>query len=577
MLAFQPEAVLLTWLMFSAALGADLGDPVDEALLVHLPPAGFDALAEAVERRLPTAFSLEGGETGVSCSGDTGDVLAASFPDFSLYLSADTVALVPTEDQLTLVIDLTLSSDAIAVAVAGSCSILEDLDEECGLELPTTALSVTMPVDLVPTGTGLDATVGAPELSVSPVGNPLSDCTAADAIGTLLGQDPEALANLIVDLVEPALADLPETVEPSLDDALGDLAISTALSLGAGELLVDLAPSRVEVTEAGLYLGLSASFDVDTPDDCVPWDAGLEVLDTGWPAADGTADGTSLAYDAGLFLGRDMLDHALFAAWSSGLFCIEISDLSGAALTAGLFEAALGERFLEIVDEDTPVTLAISPESPPLIRFEEDGAPLHIDVSGLFLEVQAPVDDRDVVVAIAELTLDLPLDIDVSTEAVVTGLALDPKTSLFVADHETEFLDAGYGAGLQDLVSGVIDSVLPSDLFPEVALPSLLGVEIDGVYWAPTENGAFHGGYVLLDASGVEPVELGGCSVDALGCNGESAGSVELDFNEVLGCEDAGGCEDSGCGVPGVVSVPLGRLVPLSLVLMGVARRRRNE
>ena len=87
-------------------------------------------------------------------------------------------------------------------------------------------------------------------------------------------------------------------------------------------------------------------------------------------------------------------------------------------------------------------------------------------------------------------------------------------------------------------------------------------------------------GNVLIDTTGVEPIELTGCGIDALGCGGESSG-VELDLGDVLGCDTGSGCE-GGCAVSGTASHSIrvraarGRLILLLGIFAGLGLRRRS-
>ena len=109
---------------------------------------------------------------------------------------------------------LNVSRPAIALGIFGSagipsdCSVLTNLTETCGVDLPTTAIEAHMAVSLAMVGDEIIVEATDPTVTVSPVGNPLSDCTLAAAIGTVLGQDPLFISTMLLDMIEPELAGL---------------------------------------------------------------------------------------------------------------------------------------------------------------------------------------------------------------------------------------------------------------------------------------------------------------------------------------------------------------------------------
>jgi hypothetical protein len=143
-------------------------------------------------------------------------------------------------------------------------------------------------------------------------------------------------------------------------------------------------------------------------------------------------------------------------------------------------------------------------------------------------------------------------------------------------------LEPGYSDGLAENLPSLIGSFIPEDTFPSMTLPEILGIEIDTVIWHPTSDDEWQAGYILLDTSGVEALEISGCGLDALGCGGESTG-IEFDLDEALGCssDDALGCDEAtsdcggGCSASGRWPIPASRLGLLGLLALGIVRRRR--
>ena len=134
-----------------------------------------------------------------------------------------------------------------------------------------------------------------------------------------------------------------------------------------------------------------------------------------------------------------------------------------------------------------------------------------------------------------------------------------------------ELLDDGYSAGIADLLPTLLESLLPADLLPTIALPTWQGIGLGEVEWIPSDDGQWQGGFATLNTDEVVPLELSGCS----GCSGDTG-------SDPLGCSDSAGCGDSGCdsgsscatgGRPNVASGRLAMLAGL-IALFGTRRRR---
>ena len=173
-------------------------------------------------------------------------------------------------------------------------------------------------------------------------------------------------------------------------------------------------------------------------------------------------------------------------------------------------------------------------------------------------------------------------------------LIIDPDDMEFV-ETVNELLEPGFSDGLADLLPTVLDLFLPTDLLPTMELPTVMGVGLEEVFWVPSDDGRWIGGYALLDTEDVEPIELAGCDSTSLGCDGGSpTGGFEdlLDFEALLGCgegssgcggEGSGcdsatsGCEGSGCATGGrIPAYPFGRLMMLATALTLLVVRRRD-
>jgi len=567
------------------ARAAEVGAPIDEGIAVHVSPNGFAALGEAVTKTVPESFAIEASSGELACTEGDATPLAWSLDPLDIYFTIDHVDIDTAAGGIALSLYATLSSDESAVTVLGDCTVLTDLDETCGVAFPTTAMLVTMDVDIADEGGTFDVTVTNPMIDISPIGNPLSDCTFASAVGTMLGQDPALLSDLIATLVEPELDALGPSLEQPIEDTLNGLQIDTSLDLLGTLLDVSLYPSALTMNEEGLVLGLGAELVPASTSDCVDSSAGSTLRETGWPEFGATAPDSVLPYDAGIVLSADLLDHALYTVWASGALCLDAGALAADILPTGLttdfLGPLLGESFSELFPESQPVTLLLFAATPPVGSFDDDGPPLNSRAQDLTLDLYADLDHRQARIFQVDGTTDIGLDVTLAENTLTTGLVLDDPAVDFVESYN-ELIAPGFSDGLATLVGTLIGSLLSDDLLPTVPLPELLGVKLDALVWLPNADDSWQGGFIDIDTSNVEPVELAGCSLDGFGCDGGDLG-LDLDLESLLGCSaDSGlGCEDSTCatgGSRGIATRAVRGRLTLGLLLVGalVGLRRRD-
>ena len=493
---------------------------------------------------------------------------------------------------LDITLYMSLASTPAQLTVQGNCSFLTELDEVCDVEIPTTLMVVNMQMalELVDGPDGLpmvDATVSDPTFDLSPIGNPLDNCTLSNAIGTLLNTDEELLSKLVVGLVEPELAGIGADLETTVEDALDALVIDTSLSLGAGSLDLTLYPTLLELGEQGLILGLGGTSTPSESSDCVVDPGGSEFSNSPWPNFNDTAWESSLEYDAGLFLSKDFLDHVLYGAYVSGGLCLEVADLGGAELSTDLFGSIFGESFQALYENDAQaMAIATRPSQVPTIRFEADGAPLRLDLNDFGLDVASRLDDRGLRLTRVDLVAEIGIDPGLTSTALAPELIIDTEKILF-EESVNEFMEPGYSEGLVDFVPTVLGTFLPEDLLPTIAIPEIYGIGLDTVFWEPSASGEWQGGFVLLDLESVEPISAPGCEGGSLGCDGGEGIDIEaaLGCDGGLGCDSEGaGCEDSGCSTSpnGQLRTSRRWLIPNRLILLGMLgmaclmRRRRD-
>ncbi len=577
-----------------AQAGLQFGDPVDRAAALHITQAGLDHIGDALEGLVPTSFPISDISGEVSCGEGDAVPLVYELGTLEVLISADDVRIEASEGRLDVTLYGTLGSSSSTFYVQGDCSVLTDLDEACQLELPTTALSAHLGMAISEWEGVFDVDVDDISIEISPINNPIADCTLASVIGTLLGQDEAAISNLILSFIEPELEGLDVTIEEAVEDALNSLSFETTLDLGMGGIPMDLAlyPSRVEMGDAGVIIGFGAQVDAEGTHACVDASEGSPFSDSPWPDFGATAPGSSLQYDLGLVMSRDFLDHVLWALWASGSLCIDLEDLAGADLQTSLLEAFFGDSFVDLFPEATPAVVSVRPSGQPLAIFSEDDPPLAVDIEDLGLNLLAELDGRDARIFRVDVDAEIGVAVEIDSEAVTPVLFLDPADWTYTESYN-DLLDEGFSDGFQGLVEMVLSMFLPDDLIGPITLPDTMGIGVGGVFWIPTEDDAWHGAYLLIDSSEVEPLELGGCSGGSLGCGEGDTGTTGIDLGE-LGCDEeggcggcgdtGGGCEGGGCGDTGsgCGSVRVPRLAPWRVLLFvgiggAVLLRRRRQ
>lgn len=548
-------------------------EPVDSAVGVHVSAEGLDRLGQALADVMPAAFPVGALSGELACDdADPTQVLAWSLDAMTLDIDIQDVAIVPTDGRLDLTIHGALSSSATTLTATGSCAPLTELAETCAVELPTVALEVNLPIAIAYADGAFDATVGDVALSLAPITNPLDDCLLASAIGTLLGEDPTAITNLLVGAIEPSLADLGGTIEPTIEDALNGLLVETSLAVGDGEVALALAPSSFAIDGDGLFIGLGASVQPSVVSECVP--AGVAPSGGGsWPTLDGTAPDGALTYDAGAVVNGVFVDQVLFAVYQSGALCIDLADLAGAPLDSSLFAPIFGDPWAALFPEAVPLRLSVRPLAPLSASYAEDGPPVRVNVDGLNIAAYGQLDGREARIFGTTLEGSIGLDIALADGAITPGIVVDEGLGFVEDDHE--LLPEGYSDGLAAFLPTILGSFLPE--LPTIAIPSWRGIGLGHIWWMPTDG--WLGGWAVLDVEDVEPIELSGCAGGSVGCDDGGLSTGDIDIGAELGCDDAGGCGGEGGGCEGGTSCahsPLGTRFPFLVAFLIPLLRRRK-
>ncbi|MCP4806554.1 MAG: hypothetical protein GY913_01165 [Proteobacteria bacterium] len=542
---------LLTSFAFAGTLAP--GEEVERAIAVHLSNGGFRHMGDAIEGLVPPGFPIQDVEGEVECDEADANPLLYTLEDTELILVAEDVELVASDGRLDIAIYMTLQSDPADLTVSGDCSILTELDETCTLQFKETSIVARLGLEMelidTPDGPAFDVTVEDPVIEMSPINNPLQDCTLADAVDFILIDDPNGITNILMSFIEPELVGLGADLEVTIEDALSATTIETSFEFGEAELELAIYPTLLELDERGLLLGLGGTVNPAQLSECVPPSEGSEFADSDWPAFDETAWTTSLEYDGGLFVSKDFVDHILWALYASGGLCLDVGELAGdtLALTTELFASIFGEEFAALFKEEQPLGLVTAPAAAPEIVFSDDMPPFALRLNQFGLDFSANLDDREARLFQVGLDMDVGIDPGLSSTELAPAILIDTEAIDF-SEPYNELLPDGFSAGLADFLPTILAQFLPDDLLPIIALPDLYGIGIDTVFWTPDEDLQWQGGFILLDVDGVVPYEVPGCQGGDLGCGGEGS---EIDIETILGCSSDGGCSDEGCSDEG--------------------------
>ena len=393
-------------LLVAAALAYD---PIESAVAVSVSAGGLDRLGGAVADVMPESFPIGslGGEL-VCDETDPAATLTFAVDALDVLIHIDEITITPTEGRLDVALYGAIDSTPTLLTATGSCPPLTSLAETCDVELGTTPLEAHFGLSLALVDGTVDATVDELSVTLGAISNPVDGCTVASAIGTLLGQNPLALTDLLQAQIDPALADLGPTIESSVEDALGALTLDTTFAVGEAEVGLALNPTKIDIDEDGLVLVLGATVSQSGTSTCVPPAEAPSSL-TNLPVLDGTGP-AGLDYDIGALVSKTFADQVLFAVYSAGGLCIDASGLSGLSLDTSLLGSAFGPDWEALFPVSQPVGLLLAPVAPPTIRFEEDGAPVRLDLNGLALHTWSALNGREA--RIASLALDGEVGVD---------------------------------------------------------------------------------------------------------------------------------------------------------------------
>jgi hypothetical protein len=552
------------------------GEVINPGVGVDVTAEGFDAIAGLVPTLLPSSIPL----------GDIGD----GYPGLldQCYLGGYEYAL--TNGQVAVEVtsvDITPGDGVLDINAALMVSVntpsdpfelffsLECLDSTCDGYVNPFPVDVhtTMRLSIVTDDAGrrtLDATMGDIDVTYELDGADdimLSGCAIGD-IEEVLNYVGISLYDLLIGALDSTLqqqiADLGPTLEETIEDAFASASIEQDLDVNGAVVHLLVQPSNVEITPASLRLWMEGSFDADASACIAPYDPGGSLrTDSSLPEPDEVPNGVGKDYHAGVLVGDDFANSALYALWRGGLLCYDLDAASSPIpLDTSLLNILTGDAFAPLFgEENKPVTLATRPMVPPTVSYA--GAyDLGLTIEALNLDFFAELDGRSArMVSIAldgEVGADLSLDSSTGNLGIDVALSSDsftPSVSYNEIEPDANTTVVEKFGGLFDTILESVVGGLISDL--GFALPSFSGLGITELdIGANGEKQDWLGVYASLGPVSYTGGDCGGCGG---GCGGA----------------DTGGSSGSSCS-GGCAAVPTAPWVAIGAAVLWMRRRREG-
>lgn len=336
-------------------------------------------------------------------------------------------------------------------------------------------------------------------------------CGAADFLTDVLAE----VGGFLNQTLEPALA---STLELAIRDALSDFdgaPLSASERYDLREPLSDVAhPTTLDI--AYFLAPTGNAFDVNCPGTQCAQTRGMDlVLKTGYEAApplpgtDALApphpcvnplegadfaarygaseffapdavplDGEYLGepYHFGSSVARQGVNQALFAAYNTGIFCLEIDSdrvhaLSEGAfpLTAGTLDLLTEGKLRQFAPPSAPAVLTLMPSGPPRMRYgagTNDEGHMILEMQDVVVSFYVLVFERytRVFAVKADISAELTLFADAATETLQLAIVNGPRVENFDESYNELLPGVDFGEVLGSLVGLAFDALLGQDL-----------------------------------------------------------------------------------------------------------------
>jgi hypothetical protein len=527
---------MLPYALLTIIVNAQTNPPdavIEDAVLVDIPPHGFDSIVEFIPALIPLEIPVDdlSGEEGLGwgCFVD----VWYSISNLNIGLNLDSASIVPQEDYLELNIGLGVeinnSDDPFLLDYELTC-----IEYNCQGYVNPFPVDVGAKIrlelnDLDGDGINeLDAIVEDLQYNYALQGEDINiDSCALGTFEDVLNIFGLSIFDLVLSFAAPALEsavnDLVPELETTIEEAFSELNIQQTLEVEGAEFNLSVSPQDVIIKPEGMRLQLGGSFTSPTISDCI---ADLDQegsLSTSAPEMPiGYSPQSISNFHLGATISDDFVNQALYSIWRGGVLCYTVDD-DLFALDTSILNLLTDDAFLSLIPETQEMVIKTLPNLPPTLNMTTN-ADLAVDLNELGLNFYTVVDQRRVRVLNVALSTDVGIYLPLDANSGNISVDIDLDTDRFISDVQYNEFAEEETANIESSFSSQLDTIL--------GLIDIEGMLGDMNFTLPSVEGL---GLLSLNSA------PSGSNSEDLGIFAE-LGSVPYSG----GCDSSG--EDSGCG-----------------------------
>jgi hypothetical protein len=519
--------MLAAWLLLVHAASAQEtwppGETVPDAASIHVTKAGFDSVAGLIPSFLPTEpipVDPVSDAQGWGCVN-----YAYSLTDAWVGMEATGAEIVPRTDVIDVKIHLNAwvndASDKFLLWYEIFCS-----DSDCPGYVDPFPLTATIPFALQvidgPDGKPmLDAAMGDIQLENGLDNSHIQLDCSIDDVESVLNIFGLSFYDLVIGLAEDQIKSELESqkadLEATLEEALAAAHVNTDVDVNGIPLHLELYPRTVDVTDAGLALGMQGLADAPASGCVDAFDPGGSLRTDGapQPVADDPAGS-----QVGILVSDDFADQALYALWRGGLLCYDLTESESVPvdLTTSLLGALGGDRMKELWPEgDEQMAVFTAPRQAPVVDYA-GSHDVTVVVGDLGIEFMAPLDYRNVHALGVALDIDAGVDVTFDGATGQAAIAVDVgEGAITTRVHSNEFgadpdqVVTSFGGLVDSMVGSLLGSALEGMSFS--LAPFAEGLGLQSLTLEPAGDGTWLGAWAAIG-----PVDYTGDGSE--GCGG---------------------------------------------------------
>ncbi|HHO52799.1 MAG TPA: hypothetical protein ENK18_18470 [Deltaproteobacteria bacterium] len=550
-----------------------LRSKITDGVLIDVTDDGLGALEGLASEFIPTDFPIDPIEFG-----DCGSFLATCLysDDLSPAITIDQLSLVPGQDTLNLDASLQATINTSSSPASLEYKLL-GLGETCNIWVDPIQIDISgaiqMALALDPAGLDVDGD-GTPdtkrfEVTVPPLtwswdasGDDINitGCTL-DVLLDVLSFFGLDITSLVLDLVEPEIdaivQDLPAELEPMLEDAVSGFVISEQLDLLGVPMTASVWPEDLAINTNGMRISMASYIDVEASECVASYGINESLITPGAAPTMEHLGGPISDPHVVAMIDDDLVNHLLFAVWSSGLLCFDLADPSlgldlPIAIDTTLLTLLSPDGFDHLPLDGAPLGLVTVPSKPPVLDMDGPND-VNVVAESLGLQFTTEIEGRRVRLMNVDLAADIGVDLDYNEATGELGILVDVGEGAITSQVTfNEFAPAAsdeIASSLSVLIDGLVAPLLgdlTNMIFP---IPAIEGLGLTSMTIAPAGSDQdFIGAYTTVG---------------------------QVPFYSA-GCDKKGGCDTSGCdqgcstgNLPSRLSLLL-----FPLLVAGLRRRR---